>query len=95
MTRVGKAWLGLTGLTAATLGVVFFAGHHLTQAVLAFIVFAVAGAKAWLILTRFVGINAGGWRTIFLVYLLVLCAALAVLSALDCGQAGFQCVSGI
>ncbi len=94
MTMIAKTWLALMSLTAGSLAIVSLAAPQLSAIWLALAVFAVAGLKAWLILTAFVGIdrNAKGWRTIFAVFLLVLGGLLVAFHATSCGQAGLQCL---
>ncbi|GHD24379.1 cytochrome C oxidase subunit IV family protein [Tianweitania populi] len=89
MSMIAKAWLALMALTGGTLAVVSLA-DHLPHGLLAFTVFAVAGVKAWLILVYFVGIgrDASGWRTILVVYLMILCGLLVAFIALSCASAG-------
>ncbi|WP_312797286.1 cytochrome C oxidase subunit IV family protein [Tianweitania sp.] len=90
MSTIAKAWLALMALTAGTLAVVSLASHHLPHGLLAFTVFTVAGVKAWLILVCFVGIgrDARGWRTILVVYLMILCGLLVAFNAVSCASAG-------
>lgn len=83
MAALVKAWLFLCALTLAALAVAAAGALPGGGLVEVGVVAAVAGLKASTILRYFLGLRAApaGWRTLFSVYLILLCGAVFAIHA--------------
>ncbi len=78
MTMLVKAWIVLAALTLAAMWAGAGQGASVPVVAQVGLVLAVAGVKASTILHYFLGLRSasGGWRALFVLYLVVLCGAI-------------------
>lgn len=78
MATLIKVWIALAALTLISMWAGAVQESAIPIVAQVAVVLTVAGLKAWTILRHFLGLRfaPSGWRTLFSVYLIVLCGAI-------------------